>query len=145
MERAQYVDKVSNSPQLGGNDNAAAIEGLQTKRAHIKSLIAKAAADNGVTYEAVMGRARHRPVVHARFVAIAAVCAAYPDMSFPRIGKIFGRDHSTIIHALMSRGVPPRSGRIHEYQKFAALMQRRAVGTTQTEGENRNENYELSY
>jgi hypothetical protein len=115
-------------------------EQLQTKRTHIKHLIATAAAANGVTYEAIMSRARPRDVCRARFDAIAAVSAAYPDMSFPRIGKIFNRDHSSIVHALMMRGVQPRSGRIAEYRKFAALMARRAVGTTQTEGENRNEN-----
>jgi hypothetical protein len=31
--------------------------------------------------------------------------------------------------------VQPRSGRIVEYRKFAALMQRKAVGNTPTEGE----------
>lgn len=126
-------------PQSGGNDNAAAIEGLQTKRAHIKHLIAKAAADNGVSYEDIMSRARPQNICRARFDAIAAVANAYPDMSFPRIGRIFQRDHSSIVHALMMRGVQPRSGRIQEYKKFAALMQRRAVGTT-TEGETAHEN-----
>jgi hypothetical protein len=111
------------------------MEPAQTKRAHIKALIAKAAQDNGVSYDAVMSRARPRDVCRARFDAIAAVSAAYPDMSFPRIGKIFNRDHSSIVHALMMRGVPPRSGRIVEYRKFAALMQRKAVGNASTEGE----------
>jgi hypothetical protein len=121
----------------GANDRCEpyATEPAQTKRTHIKSLIAKAAQDNGVTYEAIMSRARPRDVCRARFDAIASVAAAYPDMSFPRIGKIFNRDHSSIVHALMMRGVQPRSGRIAEYRKFAALMQRKAVGNTPTEGE----------
>lgn len=140
MDRTQDTVFADEVPQSGGNDNAAAIEGLHTKRSHIKSLIAKAAQDNGVTYEAIMSRARPRDVCRARFDAIAAVSAAYPDMSFPRLGKIFNRDHSSVVHALMMRGVQPRSGRIAEYRKFAALMQRRAVGNTTTEGENRNEN-----
>ncbi len=117
---------------------AAAYNGT-TKRAHIKSLIAKAAEANGVTYDAVMSRARPRNVCSARFDAIAAVASAYPDMSFPRLGRIFGRDHSTVVHALMMRGVPPRSKRVQEYKKFAALMQRK-VGATPTEGEATNEN-----
>lgn len=111
---------------------AAAYNG-QTKRAHIKSLIAKAAEANGVTYEAVMSRARPRNVCRARFDAIAAVVKAYPDMSFPRVGKIFGRDHSSVMHALMQRGFAPRSRHIEQYAKFAALMQRK-VGATPTEG-----------
>lgn len=117
---------------------AAAYNG-QTKRAHIKSLIAKAAEANGVTYEAVMSRARPRNVCRARFDAIAAVVKAYPDMSFPRVGKIFGRDHSSVMHALMQRGFAPRSRHIEQYAKFAALMQRK-VGATPTEGEATNEN-----
>lgn len=111
--------------------------GAQTKRAHIKSLIAKAARDNGVSYEDIMSRARPQNVCRARFDAIAAVAAAYPDMSFPRLGRIFQRDHSSIVHALMMRGHQPRSGRIQEYKKFAALMQRR-VGALPTEGETDN-------
>lgn len=138
MDRTQDMVFGEMTPQSGGNDNAAAIEGLHTKRTHIKAIIAKAAADNGVSYEAIMSRARPRDICRARFDAIAAVAAAYPDMSFPRIGKIFGRDHSSIVHALMMRGVQPRSGRIQEYRKFAALMQRRAVGTAPTEGETDN-------
>lgn len=118
-----------------------AVELVNTKRAHIKALIAKAAADNGVSYDDIMGRARPQKICRARFDAIAAVAAAYPDMSFPRIGKIFQRDHSSIVHALMMRGVQPRSGRIQEYRKFAALMQRRAVGAVPTtDGENAHEN-----
>jgi hypothetical protein len=116
------------------------VEPAQTKRAHIKSLIAKAATDNRVTYEAVMSRTRTREVVDARFDAIAAVVSAYPDMSFPRVGKIFGRDHSSVMHALMKRGFKPRSRHIEQYAKFAAAMQWKVVGTTPTEGEATNEN-----
>jgi hypothetical protein len=112
-----------------------AAEPAQTKRAHIKSLIAKAAQDNGVSYDAVMSRARPRDVCRARFAAITAVASAYPDMSFPRLGRIFNRDHSSIVHALMVSGVPPRSGRVEQYKKFAAAMRWRVVGNTPTEGE----------
>jgi len=140
MDRTQDTVFADEQPQGAGNDNAPLMDALHTKRTHIKSIIANAAKVNGVTYEAIMSRARPRDVCRARFDAIAAVSAAYPDMSFPRLGKIFNRDHSSVVHALMMRGVQPRSGRIVEYRKFAALMQRKAVGTTQTEGENRNEN-----
>jgi len=111
-----------------------ATEPAQTKRAHIKALIAKAATDNGVTYEAIMSRARPRDVCRARFAAITAVASAYPDMSFPRLGRIFNRDHSSIVHALMVSGVPPRSGRVEQYKKFAAAMKWRVVGEVPTQG-----------
>lgn len=135
MDRSQDMVFGDMAPQSAGNDNAQSIEGLQTKRAHIKSLIAKAAQDNGVSYEDIMSRARPQNICRARFDAIAAVASAYPDMSFPRIGRIFQRDHSSIVHALMMRGHQPRSGRIQEYRKFAALMQRRVGAEAPTEGE----------
>jgi len=121
------------------NENAAGLDAVHTKRTHIKSIIANAAKVNGVTYEAIMSRARPRDVCRARFAAITAVAAAYPDMSFPRLGRIFNRDHSSIVHALMVSGVPPRSGRVEQYKKFAAAMKWRVVGTA-TEGGTTNGN-----
>ncbi len=138
MDRTQDTVVADEQPQGAGS--APLTDALHTKRSHIKSLIAKAAKDNGVTYEAVMSRARPRDVCTARFAAIAAVAAAYPDMSFPRLGRIFNRDHSSIVHALMVSGVPPRSGRVEQYKKFAAAMRWRVVGDKSTEGETRNEN-----
>jgi hypothetical protein len=135
MDRTQDTVFADEQPQGAGNDNAPLTNALHTKRTHIKSLIANAAKVNGVTYEAVMSRARPRDVCRARFAAITAVAAAYPDMSFPRLGRIFGRDHSSIVHALMVSGVPPRSGRVEQYKKFAAAMKWRVVGETPTEGE----------
>jgi len=134
MDRTQDAVFADEQPQGAGNDNAPLTDALHTKRSHIKSIIANAARVNGVTYEAIMSRARPRDVCRARFAAITAVAAAYPDMSFPRLGRIFNRDHSTIVHALMVSGVPPRSGRVDQYKKFAAAMKWRVVGTA-TEGE----------
>jgi hypothetical protein len=139
MDRTQDTVFADEVPQGAGNDNAPLTDALHTKRTHIKSLIAKAATENGVTYEAIMSRARPRDVCRARFAAITAVARAYPDMSFPRLGRIFNRDHSTIVHALMVSGVPPRSGRVDQYKKFAAAMRWRVVGTTPTQGETDNE------
>jgi hypothetical protein len=135
MDRTQDAVFADEQPQLRGNDNALVTDALHTKRSHIKSLIANAAKVNGVTYDAIMSRARPRDVCRARFAAITAVAAAYPDMSFPRLGRIFNRDHSTIVHALMVSGVPPRSGRVEQYKKFAAAMRWRVVGNKPTEGE----------
>jgi hypothetical protein len=139
MDRTQDTVFADEVPQVAGNDNAPLMDALHTKRTHIKSIIANAAKVNGVTYEAIMSRARPRDVCRARFAAITAVASAYPDMSFPRLGRIFNRDHSSIVHALMVSGVPPRSGRVDQYKKFAAAMKWRVVGTA-TEGETDNGN-----
>lgn len=53
----------------------------------------------------LIGQDRSRPVVEARFDAIALI-HAHIEMSLPALGKKFGgRDHTTILHALRKRGV----------------------------------------
>lgn len=52
----------------------------------------------GFTAEEVLGPDREKRVVKARQVAIAVV-RARTDLSWPQIGDVFDRDHSTCIHA----------------------------------------------
>lgn len=60
---------------------------------------------HGVTYAAVMSKARNRHVVAARTEAIWALKEWRPSLSLPRIGRLMGgRDHTTILHALRKRG-----------------------------------------
>lgn len=59
---------------------------------------------NGMRVEDIIGPSRTRRFVQARFDAIKAVADARPDLSTIQIGKIFGRDHTSIIHALSKRG-----------------------------------------
>ncbi len=116
------------------------LRGNLTTREQIRAIISRRAAANNTTYDEVMGRSRVKHVCKARFEAMAEVAQTYPHFSLPHIGRIFDRDHNSVTSALMKQGFAPRSKRIREYAKFAAYMQRVAVGTTQTEGENRNEN-----
>jgi chromosomal replication initiation ATPase DnaA len=53
----------------------------------------------------VLGPSRARPLVQARFDAVAAVKMAYPGMSLPMLGRLFKRDHTTLLHALKVRGL----------------------------------------
>ena len=69
-----------------------------------KKIIAQVAAIHGLSVAEVMSNRRNRPVVEARFDAIKAVADIRPDMSLPQIGRLFGKDHTTILHALRRRG-----------------------------------------
>ena len=53
-----------------------------------------------ISFDDVIGPKRTRPIVAARFAAIWAVKQERPDLTYPAIGKIFQRDHSTILHAV---------------------------------------------
>lgn len=69
-----------------------------------RQIIQMVATAKGFPLEEILGNSRNRSVVEARFDAIKAVADARPDMSTPQIGRIFGKDHTTIIHALSKRG-----------------------------------------
>lgn len=71
-----------------------------------REIIAEVAGRHGVTAAEITGRHRSAPIVTARHEAIAIVYVECPSLSFPQIGRIFGkRDHSTIIHACRKMGV----------------------------------------
>ena len=69
-----------------------------------KDIVRWVAEMKGVTVDDILGNRRERQFVTARFDAIKAVADARPDLSLSQIGKIFNRDHTTIIHALNKRG-----------------------------------------
>lgn len=63
----------------------------------------------GVTAADILGERRPVEIIAARFAAYHAVATAHPGWSFVRIGRVFGRDHTTILTAIrkMERtGVP---------------------------------------
>ena len=64
-------------------------------------VIEHAAVAFGLTFDDLVGKARHRSSVHARFAAIYVIRKRWPDFSRVRIGVLLGgRDHSTICHAI---------------------------------------------
>lgn len=73
-------------------------------RDHIHALIGDIARKHQMTYDAVMRKDRHRSVVSARCEAIRTVAAQYPRLSYPELGRIFGMDHTTILHHLDKTG-----------------------------------------
>lgn len=45
------------------------------------------------------GHARRRAMADVRFAALVAVAIAFPRLSTPALGRLFNRDHTTVLHA----------------------------------------------
>lgn len=94
-------ESVNHAPSHGGDTPSR----YQTPRERLRDLITWTAAANGSTYELVMSAGRSRPVVVARRACIVAVHRARPDLSYPALGRVFDRDHTTVMHHLWAAGV----------------------------------------
>lgn len=77
---------------------------LTTPQYYARALIDNVARSNGLTCEQVLGRDRHKRFVVARHAAIRAVCEANPHWSYPAVGRLFGIDHTSVMHALDRTG-----------------------------------------
>ncbi|PLP56243.1 hypothetical protein CYK37_26030 [Mesorhizobium loti] len=69
-----------------------------------REIISRVGALHGYRLDEITGPRLEKKLVQARFDAIKAVADARPDMSLPQIGRIFNRDHTSILHALKKRG-----------------------------------------
>ncbi len=63
----------------------------------ISQLIAKICAEYHVTVKNVMSRDRHLTVARARHAIFAALRKAPYNFSTPEIGRIMGRDHTSVL------------------------------------------------
>lgn len=73
---------------------------VATPRDFTWALIEEVAKRHGLTAFDVVSRCREHRVVAARYEAIRIVHAARPTMSSPQLGRLFNRDHSTVLYAL---------------------------------------------
>lgn len=74
-----------------------------------RHIITQVAQAFGYAHADIVGPGRCVALVRARWAAIAAVQAARPDLSLNRLGRIFGRDHTSVRHALQTmaaEGIP---------------------------------------
>jgi len=78
---------------------------VRDSKTPVRPLIERVGAFHGVSFDEIIGPRRDRKTVAARFDAIAAVHKARPDLSTPQLGRIFNRDHTSILHALSRRAV----------------------------------------
>jgi hypothetical protein len=66
-------------------------------------LLALAAVRGGVASREILGLRRVGPVARARFDAMSLVYR-HTQQSMPGVGRLFDRDHTTVIHALQKTG-----------------------------------------
>lgn len=64
-----------------------------------RHILAMACRRHGLKISAVVGDRRHKPLVECRQEA-AWLIAKYTDLSYPRIGALLGKDHTTILYAV---------------------------------------------
>ena len=68
------------------------------------NIIKDVATKYGLTVDIIRGQSRSVPVVKVRHEAMAKVHMARPDLSLPALGRIFNRDHTSILFALRKMG-----------------------------------------
>ena len=52
----------------------------------------------GISYEEMTGKSRAKPYAYPRQIAMY-LARIHTDLSFPDLGRVFGRDHTTVLHA----------------------------------------------
>lgn len=68
-------------------------------------IIRVVATKHGVSVTDIKSQTRTLHIVEARHEAMALVYRLRPDLSLPAIGRIFNRDHTSILHAVRKAGV----------------------------------------
>jgi hypothetical protein len=66
----------------------------------VRLIISEAAVKFRTTPEAILGTSRQGYIVNARYFAMREVKRTHPHMSYPQIGRIFNRDHTTVMYAI---------------------------------------------
>lgn len=66
----------------------------------VLEVIAAVAAKHGLTSDDIIGRSRKLNVLAARKEAMRMAHSLRPDLSSPQLGRIFKRDHTTILYIL---------------------------------------------
>jgi Bacterial dnaA protein helix-turn-helix len=80
----------------------------------IRQILADTAAITGVSVEEIKGQSRRRGAAMARHAAIRQIAAEFPRLSLSELGRMFGRDHTTIGYIL---GRFPKNGRRWDEKK----------------------------
>lgn len=74
-----------------------------------KDFAVRFVAQRGFLWQEIISDSRKHPVVQVRHAAILAVIEAFPALSFPKVGHLFRRDHTSIIHVVRKVGNPGQS------------------------------------
>lgn len=77
---------------------------VTTPKQFTLAIVESVAAKHNVSVREILSPERTQRVVRARDEAIAEVVEARPHWSYPTVGRLFGRDHTTVIHSLQKLG-----------------------------------------
>lgn len=73
---------------------------IPPKKMPVQEIISNIAAVHGIPVAAIMSPRRDRQAVNARFDAIVAVRNEHPHLSLTQLGRVFRKDHTSILHCL---------------------------------------------
>ncbi|MBQ8510137.1 MAG: chromosomal replication initiator protein DnaA [Clostridia bacterium] len=87
------------SIELAKNSIADLMTGGEPVSVTIDRILEKVAKKNGMTVDDIKSSKRNKEIAHARHIAIYLV-RKLTDISLPQIGKLFKRDHTTVLNSL---------------------------------------------
>jgi chromosomal replication initiator protein len=82
-----------------------ALQQMIASRPSAVAVMRHAAHEEGIGLDVVRGPGRAQPIVRKRDAVLVAVVTARPDLSLPRLGRMFNRDHTSILAALRRTGM----------------------------------------
>lgn len=90
-----------------------AVEEVEARPRLVHDIISAVAEEYGVTVAEIKGLRREKYIVPARQEAMARVYRERPDLSLTVLGRLFHRDHTTVLSAIKKMGVwrKPGSGK----------------------------------
>jgi chromosomal replication initiator protein len=91
----------------------------------VADIVAEVARGFNVTFGDIIGDSRRYHIVKARKTAMAVI-RELTDLSYPAIGELFGKDHTTVMHHVASVKADPQRARA------VALVVQELTGRTDT-------------
>lgn len=76
-----------------------------TERMPVIDIIRQTSASTGISIGEILGNRRSRPIVAARHMAMARAYVERPDLSLPELGRLFKREHTSILACVKKMGV----------------------------------------
>lgn len=95
---------------------------VETPRAKVHRIAAEIGAAHGVTVHEILGSDRRAAVVDARYDTIRRVKEENPAWTTTQLGKLFGRDHTTICYALGACSRKPQPRRVRPLPDALTLL-----------------------
>jgi|SRR6056297_595955 len=72
----------------------------KTPNATVQHIIDRVCVEMNVSEAELRGRSRAKEIARARQLAMRRLYDEGPEWSMPRVGRVFDRDHTTVLHAL---------------------------------------------